>query len=114
MEPLPHTPPGGCSEVKLLSDLLSGCSLTPSPSRKTKVGKLKAKQLQYDTDSTPPPTLMPEWSEQELANLVQFVLLYGEGRTWPAHKNMRFWDAAASFLHVQGKTPHHRSGIFQS
>jgi len=43
------------------------------------------------------PVQSPEWT-QELKQLVEFMLLYTDGKTWAQHKDMRFWGAAGEFI----------------
>lgn len=111
--PSPSTPPDGHSEADLsnLSNLMGSCIVTePSPSRKNKVGTLRGRQLQYGEGTISPSTAMPAWTDHEFGALVQFVLLYGSERAWPAHKNMRFWNGAAEFIQVRCETSYLRSG----
>ena len=46
------------------------------------------------------------WSDKELLFLVQFLMLFTDGKTWVAHKEKKFWDDAGSFIHQQSHTCH--------
>lgn len=55
--------------------------------------------------SSPPPPLdrpfrdrQPGWQEVEEKALVEFILLYGNGDSWPATKDVKYWDSAAKFI----------------
>lgn len=40
-----------------------------------------------------------EWQDVEEKALVEFILLFGEGDTWPATKDVKYWESAAKFVH---------------
>lgn len=40
----------------------------------------------------------PGWQEVEEKALVEFILLYGNGDSWPATKDWKYWDSAAKFI----------------
>lgn len=42
------------------------------------------------------------WSDAEEKALVEFILLYGEGSSWPATKDDKYWESAAKFVHERG------------
>ena len=113
----PQTPQGRLSEKapdEQLAGQFSNFSIgNDSPSRKGKVGRLRSKQLKFSDSPQARARAMPEWSNEELQNVVQYILLYSDGTSWPAHKDMRFWDGAAKFIYTKGYTTHQRSGIHQ-
>ena len=39
-----------------------------------------------------------QWSEKELQLFTTFILLYTDGKTWVAHKNVKFWKKAGVFI----------------
>ena len=63
-------------------DLLSGPTASPSPSI-----------------DRPFRDRQPGWQEIEEKALVEFILLYGNGDSWPATKDLKYWDSAAKFIH---------------
>lgn len=53
------------------------------------------------------------WLDEECSALIEFVLLHSvDGRKWPIHKNMLFWENAAKFVQEHVKTTYLRSGEF--
>ena len=52
----------------------------------------------------------PEWTQEEHKQLVEFMLLYTDGKSWVQNKDMRFWGAAGEFIQKCLKTMHCRSG----
>ena len=51
------------------------------------------------------------WQDDECSALIEFVLLNSvDGKQWPIHKNMSFWNNAAKFVKQEAKTTHLRSG----
>ena len=56
------------------------------------------------------PVQSPEWTQEELKQLVEFMLLYTDGKTWAQHKDMRFWGAAGEFIQRCLQTLYCRSG----
>ena len=101
------TPHGGISEVnvdyltKSLQELTVDVS---SPSRSSKVGKLKGKKLEFDASSPGCGGAMPSWTDQETESLVRFILMYSNGHAWPARKDFRFWKGAAEFIKKEATT----------
>jgi len=51
------------------------------------------------------------WSDSEVKALVEFVLFYTNGETWPSHKHSAFWKSASEFVKNRGgMTNVYRSG----
>jgi len=50
------------------------------------------------------------WSNKEILSLIQFLMLFTDGKTWVAHKDMKFWDDAGIFINQQSHTHHCRTG----
>ena len=50
------------------------------------------------------------WSDVEQSALVEFILLHKPGTSWPTDKNMSFWDAAATFVHIRSNSSKLRTG----
>lgn len=106
------TPQGGVSKVnvddvtKSLKELTVSIS---SPSRSTKVGKLKGKKLEFN-DPPGQGGAMPSWTDQETESLVRFILMYSDGHAWPGRKDFKFWNGAADFIKKEANTMYTRSG----
>ena len=54
--------------------------------------------------------VLHDWSTEEVKALVEFILLNSTGNTWPAIKNMRYWDAAAEFVFHRADSSLKRTG----
>ena len=54
--------------------------------------------------------VLHDWSTEEVKGLVEFILLNSTGNTWPAIKNMRYWDAAAEFVFHRADSSLKRTG----
>ena len=123
-KPLPAvlgiTPPSPVSEMDVdgLGMSLSGVKLTPT-SRK----KLSRKKLNFENVSSPEFSIpsasasseqdvshatehrsMPQWSDQELQYLVEFVVLHTGGESWPVHNIPLFWKNAGKFIQARLNT----------
>ena len=111
-DPTPLTPQGGISEVNLDDVTKSLKELTVgviSPSRSSKVGKLKGKKLEFN-DPPGHGGAMPLWTDQETESLVRFLLMYCDGHAWPGRKDFKFWNCAADFIKKEANTMYTRSG----
>lgn len=94
---------------------------TPQQSGKRSQGQagLRAKRsLELSFTSQRNPSLSQyvpasEWSAEEVAALVEFVVMYHEDR-WPTFKHDKFWTSAATFVHQRAGTPHLRTGMYIS
>ena len=47
-----------------------------------------------------------KWSNKEFKELISFLILYTDGKSWMAHKDSKFWDQAGIFIQQQLKTNH--------
>ncbi len=54
--------------------------------------------------------VVPKWTELELKLLTEFIMLYTDGRRWPLHKNMAFWNNAGEYMQQFLHTSYVRSG----
>ena len=43
------------------------------------------------------------WSDSEQSALVEFILLHKPGLSWPADKDLQFWNAAAEHVAMRSK-----------
>ena len=106
-EGLVVTPPPEPSQVSSLTKLRHQRQETASYSpRSHKKGKLRRKRL-FEANK---PFKPPEWTQEEQRQLVEFLLLYTDGKTWMQHKDMRFWGAAGKFIQQCLQTLYRRSG----
>lgn len=106
-EGLVVTPPPEPSLVSSLTKLRHQRQETASYSpRSHKKGKLRGKRL-FEANK---PLKPPEWTQEEQRQLVEFLLLYTDGKTWMQHKDMRFWGAAGKFIQQCLQTLYRRSG----
>ena len=92
-----------------LKELTVGVS---SPSRSSRVGKLKGKTLEF-IDSPGVGGPVPTWTDQETESLVRFILMYSDGHAWPSHKDTKFWNDAADFI-KEANTLYTRSGKYSA
>ena len=86
---------------------------TPKSSRRKGVqpqltGRVLFKEEQESLKST---RTLPEWSDEEFEALCSFLMLYTDGKSWPAHKDYRFWNQAGLFIQQRSRTSHCRSGM---
>jgi hypothetical protein len=58
------------------------------------------------------PTRGLAWSEEECGVLVEFLMLMTDGKDWPIHKQMPFWEHAGQFVQQQLRTTHLRTGRY--
>ena len=56
------------------------------------------------------PDKQEKWSDDELRALVEFVLFYSDGITWPSHKREEFWNSASEFVLTRAASGVCRSG----
>lgn len=81
-----------------------------TPSLGAKRRQMSARKLFQEGQRAQTPA--PEWSEDEVKQLITFLLLYTDGSAWTLHKNVAFWKAAGEFLQQCLGTVHCRSGWF--
>ena len=102
-EGLVVTPPPEPSLVSSLTKLRHQRQETASYSpRSHKKGKFSGKRL-FEANK---PLKPPEWTQEEQRQLVEFLLLYTDGKTWM----QRFWGAAGKFIQQCLQTLYRRSG----
>jgi len=53
-----------------------------------------------------------KWSDEELKALVEFVLFYSTGDTWPGHKQTEFWSNAGTFVSSRSGATTTRTGMY--
>ena len=86
---------------------------TPKSSRRRGVRpQLTGRVLFKEEDTSKSTRTLPEWSDEEFEALCSFLMLYTDGKSWPAHKHYRrFWKQAGLFIQQRSKTSHCRSGM---
>ena len=52
----------------------------------------------------------PVWSKEEESRLIEFMLIFTEGKSWVMHKYTPFWNEAGKHIQRCLKTFHRRSG----
>ena len=57
-----------------------------------------------------PASRLPNWVEEEVKCLIDFLLLYTDGKSWVSHKDAAFWNQAGIYIQQQAKMPYCRSG----
>ena len=111
-EGLAVTPPpseprvGPESRIRGLQQHPGRASPSYSP-RSHRKGQLTAKKLFQQQAKK---VQSPEWTDEEHKQLLEFMLLYTDGKTWVMHKEMRFWEAAGKFIQQRLQTVNRRSG----
>lgn len=70
------------------------------PSNYRSVSKSVSKCLELSSDEAPSdPILKPsDWTDEELMFLVEYLLFYEVGDTWPTHKGPAFWDECSKYM----------------
>ena len=111
----PFTPPSGQSNVDVSSSTLKLEQLsipdTPKSRRakgRSKYGDTPRVKLHFG-ESQPRPS-MSAWTDHKLAALVEFVMLFTDGKSWVAHKDDRFWKEAGLFVQRKVQSVHCRTG----
>lgn len=88
---------------------------TPKSSRSRRRGvrpQLTGRVLfKEEQDTSKGTRTLPEWSDEEFEALCSFLMLYTDGKSWPAHKDYRFWKQAGLFIQQRSKTSYCRSGM---
>ena len=50
------------------------------------------------------------WTDQEIYSLVLFLMLCTDGKSWVAHKDMKFWEDAGTFVKQHSHSSYCRTG----
>ena len=53
---------------------------------------------------------LPDWVEEEVKCLIDFLLLYTDGKSWVSHKDAAIWNLAGIYIQQQAQMPYCRSG----
>lgn len=89
-----------------LTETLSTIEFTPKRSKKK--CNLR-KKLQFS--KSPRVQVMPAWKENEFKHLVQYLMLYTDGKSWISdYSNNAFWTNAGKFIQSQVHSFYCRSG----
>ncbi len=54
---------------------------------------------------------LPTWADEEISSLVNFIMLFTDGKQWPTHKNSSFWQEAGIYIQQEARMPYCRPGI---
>lgn len=102
--PRPVSPPSRCRQHVERSIQSPVSHLSRLPSR----GRLTGKKLfgEPQRNSEQPPA----WTVTEESRLIEFMVLFTEGKTWAMHKHTRFWNEARKHFQQCLQTSHCRSG----
>lgn len=103
------TPPNVDSVVQSLSKL----SVTPKRAQ-TQEPKSRRRLVYTVEDQLSPKNklAMPAWSEEEYTHLVEYLMLYTDGKSWISeYQNFPFWNGAGKFVQSRVHSVHCRSGI---
>ena len=87
-----------------------------SPTGDTPLQKQKEQRVTRETECSKARRRLPfgntadSWSESEESALVEFILLHRPGTRWPADKDKKFWDGAATFVRDRSESTMLRTG----
>ncbi len=103
--PVPTSPPARYREQSV-------AQIFQSPSRprvrQSIRYQVRGKRLFGKSKKTQPPA--PVWSKAEESRLIEFMLIFTEGKSWVMHKHTPFWNEAGKHFQRCLKTIHCRSG----
>lgn len=113
-----RTPPAGVSsaDIDTMTSSLAKMDMTTPIARTTGKRQQSARKKLVFVDEveetrTTRRSSMPQWSDDEVRFLVQFVMQHTDGISWPTTHDPLYWDDAGKFLQTQSSSLYQRSGI---
>lgn len=55
---------------------------------------------------------MPQWSDDEVRFLLQYIMLHTDGTSWPTTHDPLFWESAGHVIQIQTRSRYQRSGMY--
>ena len=105
------TPPSQQLCVDSVTDSLDRLSITPQ-SRRSRVPQSRQRLVYNVEGGDESDERKVVMLEQEYRHLVQYLMLYTDGKYWTSrYQNVAFWDSAGKFIQSQANTVHCRSGM---
>ncbi len=114
------TPPDkmGTVSVQEVSGAMSGLALVDTPKSSRSHRKKRGKKFRQGMEGRvlfgyeePKTQKQPVWSDEEVLSLLGFLMIFTDGKSWVAHKDVQFWNQAGAYIQHEVKTPYIRSGM---
>ena len=84
-------------------------SSKPRFPKKSRINIKSRRRMLFEDEPRESLTREP-WTDQEIYSLVLFLMLCTDGKSWVAHKDMKFWEDAGRFVKQHSRSSYCRTG----